>query len=80
MSLTGLLQALLYDGGDPALRSAAADARHGAVTTLDLTAPPALRPFVVGTALDLDEALGQRKGLGRSEPLYGRLLRLQAAA
>ncbi|HET6728192.1 MAG TPA: transcription-repair coupling factor, partial [Jiangellaceae bacterium] len=52
MSLTGLLHALLDDDGDPALRSAAADARRGAVTTLDLTAPPALRPFVVGAMAD----------------------------
>jgi transcription-repair coupling factor (superfamily II helicase) len=52
MSLTGLLHALLDDDGDPALRSAAADARGGAVTTLDLTAPPALRPFVVGAMAD----------------------------
>ena len=52
MSLTGLLHTLLDDDGDPALRSAAADARGGAVTTLDLTAPPALRPFVVGAMAD----------------------------
>jgi len=52
MSLIGLLHALLDDDGDPALRSAAADARGGAVTTLDLTAPPAVRPFVVGAMAD----------------------------
>ncbi|RIQ35766.1 transcription-repair coupling factor [Jiangella rhizosphaerae] len=48
MSLSGLLSALLGDDGDPTLRSAVADARTGAVTALDLTAPPALRPFVAG--------------------------------
>ncbi|HJU98086.1 MAG TPA: transcription-repair coupling factor [Jiangellaceae bacterium] len=52
MSLTGLLHALLGDDGDPALRSAAADARQGAVTSLDLTAAPPLRPFVVGAMAD----------------------------
>ncbi|MGH8773929.1 MAG: transcription-repair coupling factor [Jiangellaceae bacterium] len=48
MNLTGLLQTLLAEGGDIALRSAAADARTGAVTALDLTALAAMRPFVVG--------------------------------
>ena len=52
MSLTGLLHALLDESGDPALRSAAADARAGAVTALDLTAPAALRPFVVAAVAD----------------------------
>ncbi|SEF17257.1 transcription-repair coupling factor [Jiangella alba] len=55
MSLSGLLSALLGDDGDPTLRSAVADARTGAVTALDLTAPPALRPFVAGAiAADAD--------------------------
>ncbi|MGH8825694.1 MAG: transcription-repair coupling factor [Jiangellaceae bacterium] len=52
MSLTGLLSVLLDDSGDPALRSAAAHARSGAVTALDLTAPPPLRPFVVAAVAD----------------------------
>jgi transcription-repair coupling factor (superfamily II helicase) len=52
MSLAGLLQTLLRDPGDPALRSAVADARAGSVPALDLTAPPALRPFVVGAIAD----------------------------
>ncbi len=52
MSLTGLLHTLLGDDGDAALRSAASDARTGAVTALDLTAPAALRPFVVGAVAD----------------------------
>ncbi|MGH9249253.1 MAG: transcription-repair coupling factor, partial [Acidimicrobiales bacterium] len=52
MSLTGLLNALLDESGDPALRSAATDARAGTVTALDLTAPPPLRPFVVGAVAD----------------------------
>ena len=52
MNLTGLLHTLLGDDGDAALRSAASDARTGAVTALDLTAPAALRPFVVGAVAD----------------------------
>src|ERR687898_1983360 len=52
MSLAGLLQTLLREPGDTALRSAVADARTGSVTALDLTAPPALRPFVVGALAD----------------------------
>ncbi len=52
MSLTGLLDALLDESGDPALRSAATDARAGTVTALDLTAPPPLRPFVIGAVAD----------------------------
>ncbi|AYY14442.1 transcription-repair coupling factor [Actinobacteria bacterium YIM 96077] len=52
MRLTGLLHALLDDAGDSALRSAVADARHGAVSTLDLTAPPSMRPFVVAALSD----------------------------
>jgi transcription-repair coupling factor (superfamily II helicase) len=52
MNLSGLLHTLLADNGDNALRSAAADARTGAVTALDLTAPAALRPFVVGAVAD----------------------------
>ncbi|TDE02014.1 transcription-repair coupling factor [Jiangella asiatica] len=56
MSLYGLLSALLAGDGDPTLRSAVDDARTGAVTSLDLTAPPALRPFV--TAALADDAVG----------------------
>ncbi|WP_106536978.1 transcription-repair coupling factor [Haloactinopolyspora alba] len=56
MSLYGLLHTLLADGGDPALRSAVHDARTGALASLDLTAPPALRPFVVSAIAD--EAVG----------------------
>ncbi|WP_026874908.1 transcription-repair coupling factor [Jiangella gansuensis] len=56
MSLYGLLSALLADDGDTALRSAVADARSGAVTALDLTAPPALRSFV--TAALADDTVG----------------------
>ncbi len=52
MSLAGLLQTLLHGPGDAALRSAVDDARAGSVTALDLTAPPALRPFVVGAIAD----------------------------
>ncbi|HEY9377225.1 MAG TPA: hypothetical protein VIQ02_09050, partial [Jiangellaceae bacterium] len=52
MSLTGLLHSLLGEPGDRALRSAVADARAGAVTALDLTAPPSLRPFVVAALAD----------------------------
>src|SRR5918996_1475900 len=52
MNLSGLLHTLLGDDGDTALRSAAADARTGAVTALDLTAPAPLRPFVVGAVAD----------------------------
>src|SRR5215207_8324158 len=52
MNLTGLLHTLLGDDGDTALRSAAADARTGDVTALDLTAPAPLRPFVVGALAD----------------------------
>ncbi|PZF80994.1 transcription-repair coupling factor [Jiangella anatolica] len=64
MSLSGLLSALLGDDGDPTLRSAVADARKGAVTALDLTAPPALRPFVAGAiAADGD---GEGVGAGRT--------------
>jgi transcription-repair coupling factor (superfamily II helicase) len=53
MNLTGLLHTTLLDElGDPALRSAVADARAGAVTALDLTAPAALRPFVAAALAD----------------------------
>jgi transcription-repair coupling factor (superfamily II helicase) len=52
MTLRGLLHTLIADGGDPVLRSAVDDARSGAVTALDLTAPPAMRPFVVGALAD----------------------------
>ncbi|HEX6231661.1 MAG TPA: transcription-repair coupling factor [Jiangellaceae bacterium] len=52
MSLAGLLQTLLTNPGDATLRSAVADARAGSVTALDLTAPPALRPFVVSAIAD----------------------------
>jgi len=59
VSLTGLLPALLGEGGDPAFRSAVADARTGAVTELDLTAPRTMRPFVVAAlAADRDPAGG----------------------
>ena len=57
MNLTGLLHTLL--GGDRALRSAVADARAGAVTALDLTAPPALRPFVVAALADRSVGAGR---------------------
>ncbi|MBD0293496.1 MAG: transcription-repair coupling factor, partial [Jiangellaceae bacterium] len=52
MSLSGLLRTLLGEQGDATLQSAAADAKTGAVTALDLTAPAALRPFVVGAIAD----------------------------
>ena len=52
MNLNGLLHALLDEPGDPALRSAVADARTAAGTALDLTAPPALRPLVVAAVAD----------------------------
>ncbi|WP_298323848.1 transcription-repair coupling factor [Haloactinopolyspora sp.] len=52
MTLFGLLHTLLGDGGDPVLRSAVDDARTGALDSLDLTAPPALRPFVVSAIAD----------------------------
>src|SRR5262245_46948341 len=39
-----------------------------------------LRPLVVRAALDLDEALRQREGLGGSEPLDGGLLGFEAKA
>lgn len=52
MSLTGLLHALLGPHGDPTLHTAVTDARTGAVSALDLTAPPALRPFVVAALAD----------------------------
>ncbi|HSK54157.1 MAG TPA: transcription-repair coupling factor, partial [Jiangellales bacterium] len=59
MSLTGLLPALLGEGGDPALRSAVVDARTGAVTELDLTAPRTMRPFVVAAlAADTEPTRG----------------------
>ena len=44
MSLSGLADAVL---GDATLASAMEDARGGAVRTLDLTAPEAMRPFAV---------------------------------
>ncbi|HET8960779.1 transcription-repair coupling factor [Nocardioides sp.] len=49
MSLTGLADAVL---ADPTLAGAVEDARGGALTELDLTGPPALRPFVVRGLLD----------------------------
>ena len=52
MNLNGLLHALLDEPGDPALRSAVADARTAAGIGLDLTAPPALRPLVVAAVAD----------------------------
>ncbi|HSK26231.1 MAG TPA: hypothetical protein VK894_04900, partial [Jiangellales bacterium] len=61
MSLAGIVPALLGAGGDPALRSAVGDARTGAVTELDLTAPQAMRPFVVAS-LAADPS---REGAGR---------------
>src|SRR5215207_4549621 len=59
MSLTGLLHALLDESGDPALRGAVTDARTGTVTVVDLTAPAALRPFVVGAIAD--QVVGGRR-------------------
>jgi transcription-repair coupling factor (superfamily II helicase) len=63
MSLSGLLKSLLGDGsghvGDPTLREAVADARTGAVTTLDITAPPALRPFAIAALAD--ESVGANR-------------------
>ena len=47
MSLTGLLDVLVEDGGDPALRAALEAARSGARADLDLTAPPGVRPFAL---------------------------------
>ena len=44
MHLSGLAEAVLTD---PTLAQAMADARDGAVPTLDLTAPEAMRPYVV---------------------------------
>ena len=44
MHLSGLADAVL---ADPTLAAAMADARGGGVPALDLTGPPALRPFVV---------------------------------
>ncbi len=64
MSLSGLLSALLGSDGDPTLRSAVADARTGAVTALDLTAPPALRPFVAGAIAAGSDGAGA--GAGRT--------------
>lgn len=52
MSLAGILHTLIGDNGDKALKSAVADARAASVTALDLTAPPALRPFVVSAIAD----------------------------
>jgi transcription-repair coupling factor (superfamily II helicase) len=52
MNLSGLLHALLADPGDPALRAAVADARAHAGIVADLTAPEALRPFVVAAVAD----------------------------
>jgi transcription-repair coupling factor (superfamily II helicase) len=52
MSLTGLLHTLLDEPGDPSLRSAVADAKAGTVSALDLTAPPAFRPFAVAALAD----------------------------
>jgi transcription-repair coupling factor (superfamily II helicase) len=59
MSLIGLLQTLLGESGDPALRSAVLDAREGAVTALDLAAPPALRPFVAAALADRSVGAGR---------------------
>ncbi|NED99675.1 transcription-repair coupling factor [Phytoactinopolyspora halotolerans] len=60
MTLTGLLHALLDDdGGDAALRSAVTDARAGAVSALDLTAPAAMRPFTVTALADGDVGAGR---------------------
>jgi transcription-repair coupling factor (superfamily II helicase) len=56
MKLVGLLDAAL---GDPALSAARDLARRGDVEPLDLTAPPALRPFVVAAAA-ADEPGGGR--------------------
>ena len=47
MKLVGLLDAAL---DDPALAAARDLARRGDLEPLDLTAPPALRPFVVAAA------------------------------
>ncbi len=48
MSLGGVLDALLDETtGDPALRGAVRDAQEGSARELDLTAPQALRPFIV---------------------------------
>ncbi len=49
VTLFGLLPSLLTEGGDPALRSAVDDARSSSAGALDLTAPPAMRPFVVSS-------------------------------
>ncbi|HEX7186996.1 MAG TPA: DEAD/DEAH box helicase, partial [Actinomycetes bacterium] len=47
MSLTGILDALVTDGGDPALLAALDAARSGGRTDLDITAPPGVRPFAL---------------------------------
>jgi transcription-repair coupling factor (superfamily II helicase) len=44
VTLSGLVDAVL---ADPTLDEAIADAREGVVRSLDLTGPPAVRPFVV---------------------------------
>ena len=44
LRLTGLADAVL---ADPTLAGAVEDARTGALPALDLTGPPALRPFLV---------------------------------
>ncbi|HSI93080.1 MAG TPA: DEAD/DEAH box helicase, partial [Jiangellaceae bacterium] len=59
MNLSGLLHTLLDDAGDSALRSAVADARTGAVTALDLTAPPAMRPLVAAALADAKAGAGR---------------------
>ncbi len=50
MSLSGLIQAVL---DDPVLAESVADARAGLTPELDLTAPAALRPFVVAGLVDV---------------------------
>ena len=49
MSLTGLAELVLRN---PVLEKSMADARGGALSTLDLTGPAALRPFVVKGLVD----------------------------
>jgi transcription-repair coupling factor (superfamily II helicase) len=60
MSLSGVLHALLADDADPVLRSAVADATTGAVSALDLTAPSALRPFIVAGLAEATVGAGRR--------------------
>ncbi|QBR92189.1 transcription-repair coupling factor [Nocardioides euryhalodurans] len=53
-TLTGLTEAVL---AEPVLAGTLADARGGALPTLDLTGPAALRPFVVAGLLEQDRTV-----------------------